>query len=253
MQPAIGAPPPYPAVPEAFVGVWQRTLLEVRGTPAEDGWQVFWLQTPHWHGDLRLPATRPDFSGCARTADCAAEQVRWLARQKGFAGITEIGSTAGLTYCQWHRQVDFQPARAGRDYGRMVVDPAGNRLDEFGVDSDYRETWVRLDRSAGPCAAWHRGGAGATQFGERHFGELLLVAGACFIFLRDRGLPLPPGDCLATLVTGPGAAAWLDMEISFGDWVPSRGTGVVTHSTLPWCEGRTRGGDGGWQALPAGR
>lgn len=230
-----GPPPPYRPVPDAFLGVWQRTLLEVDGTPAETGWQVFWLQTPHWHGDLRLPADRPDFSGCTSAADCTDTQRVWLAAQKGFAGITEVSRVAEHTFCQWHRQVDFQPPRAGRDYGRMVLASRGEQLEEFGVDSDYRERWVRLGRSAGPCAAWRRSGVMATDFGE-----LLLVAGACFFHLRDRADPLPPGNSLATLAASHGASL-LDMEISFGDWDHSSGTGVVTHSTLPWCEGQRRG------------
>ncbi len=241
-----GGPPPWPAVPETFVGVWQRTLLEMRGAPAEAGWQVFWLQTPHWHGDLRVPANRPDLSGCAQLADCSSAQRRWLAGQKGFAGITAVSHAAGQTYCQWHRQVDFQPARDSRDIGRMVLGGDGRVLDEWGVDSDYRETWVRLDRSAGPCAAWRRRAATATDFGE-----LLLVAGACFFHLRDRPAPLPIGQSLVTLARSPEAAALLDMEISFGDWDPATRTGVVTLSTLPWCEGRRCDGRG-WQAVAMG-
>lgn len=228
------APPPYGPVPDAFLGVWQRTLLEVNGTPAESGWQVFWLQTPYWHGDLRVPAQRPDFSGCRQVADCTAAQRGWLAGQKGFAGLTEISRVAADTYCQWHRKIDFQPARAGRDYGRMILDESVARLDEFGVDSDYHETWVRLDRSAGPCAAWRGAGTAASAIGE-----LFLVAGACFFHLRDRAAPLPPGDSLSMLVTSYGAAL-LDMEISFGEWDCASGSGLVTHSTLPWCEGQRR-------------
>jgi hypothetical protein len=232
-------------VPEEFLGFWQRTLLEVAGAEREAGWQVFWLQTRRWHGDLRVPVQRPDFAGCRSLADCVPEQRRWLAAQKGFAGITEISAGPGpddstATFCQWNRVVDFQPARPTRDYGRIVFHPGGGALDEIGVDSNYRETWVRLPQSMGATAAWRKDGSDAG------FGELLLVAGNCFFYLRDRAGAVPAGISLAEIANSPDATMCLDMELSAGRWEMTSQSGVVTHSTLPWCEGRSIGADDGW-------
>jgi len=239
-------------VPAAYVGVWQRTLLDVAGAEREAGSLVFWLQTPHWHGDLRLPDRRPDFAGCNRLADCTPEQRRWLVRQKGFAGITQISAAPAhdgnpASYCQWHRQVDYQPTRQTRDYGRIVFYPDGQTLDEFGVDAEYRETWVRLPHSAGPTAAWRRPTPWAVgSDAAPSFGELLLVAGSCFFYLRDRAVQLPAIDHLEAVVDDPAATAYLDMELSTGRWDADAQAGEVVHSTLPWCEGRTIRADAGW-------
>jgi hypothetical protein len=228
---------PYAAVPAAYLGVWQRTLLEAPGRAPDTTSTVFWLQTAHWHGDLRLPAQRPAFFGCRGVADCTPAQRRWLASQQGFAGITEVSAVPGAgddtTFCQWHRQVDFQPARPHRDFGRMVFSNGGATVDEYGVDADYRETWVRLPQSTGASGAWRSEPDTAGPFGE-----LLLVAGTCFFFLRDRRAPLPAVDDLQAVANRSDGALLLDMELSFGHWNAAAGTGTILHSTLPWREGQ---------------
>ncbi len=220
---------------------------------------VFWLQTPHWHGDVRVPAARPDFYGCTALAQCTPAQRQWLAGQKGFAGLTEVtertvapaaaasaqpiaaADTGAITCCQWHRQVDFQPARPDRDFGRIVFFDNGAALDEFGVDAAYRETWVRLPHSVGPTDAWRRAADG--------FGELLLVAGACFFYLRDRRQPLPAANDLLALSHRDDAPALLDMELSFGRWDIGAAAGEISHSTLPWREGKALAFGSGWSPV----
>ncbi len=170
--------PPAP-VPDAYLGVWQRTLLEtpsVRDTRS----RVWWLQTPRWHADLRIPPGRPDFSRVDQLADCSDAQLAWLATQEGFCGLTQVDGD----HCIWHRQVDFQPASSRRDIGRMAFD--GERVTETGVEANYLEVWERRPRS--------RGGSAALELlGER--GALparptwLLIAGDCFIFVRARAHP----------------------------------------------------------------
>ncbi len=251
MSGGAGAAARYPAVPPAFLGVWQRTLLEGPGIRTDTTASVFWLQTPHWHGDVRLPAERPDFSGCGSLADCNIAQRRWLAGQKGFAGLTEVTtvrapaatSAPPETYCQWHRLVDFQPTARSRDYGRIVFRDAGAAMEEYGVDAPYHETWVRLPQSVGSAQAWRRDGPDGAGFGE-----LLLMAGDCFFYLRDRLRALPPARDLLALVDAPEAAALLDMELSFGQWDAVAGSGVITHSTLPWREGKALARSAGWTA-----
>jgi hypothetical protein len=220
------------AVPDAYLGVWRRRLLETAGTRDERS-QVAWLQTPRWHADLRLPADRPDFSGVNQLADCDDGQLSWLARQQGFCGITRVEGAC----CAWQRQMDFQPANGSRDIGRMAFD--GERLIETGVESDYLEIWERLPQS--------RGGTAALELVVEH-GELparpawLLVAGDCFMFVRGRTHPLPCAADLPELIARvrPSRAQlldWLNVEISFGHRTgptPWR----IEHSTLPCREGQ---------------
>jgi hypothetical protein len=218
--------------------------------------RVFWLQTRDWHGDLRLPADRPDFAFCDGLSATTPEQRLWLARQQGFAGITEVRAVAEVdpraavppvTLCQWHRHFDFQPPRQDRDIGTMVFVDDGWQLEEYGVDHDYHETWRRLPESVGPTSAWARA-PGAAGGGA----ELLLIAGACFFLQRARRRAWPPrsaGAALVDLVSGGGMDDLLDMELSFGRFDPPSGRCTILHSTLPWREGAIESATDRWQPL----
>ena len=89
------------AVPEAYHGVWQRTLLRMSDGTEDTTTRVFWLQSAHLHADLRIP-------------DPAPKLPHERAAQAGFAGLTE----ASLGRCQWHRIIDFHPD-SGTDIGNM--------------------------------------------------------------------------------------------------------------------------------------
>ncbi|OGU36973.1 MAG: hypothetical protein A2199_03755 [Hydrogenophilales bacterium RIFOXYA1_FULL_63_33] len=217
-------------VPNAYLGVWRRSLLEtadLRDTHSH----VFWLQTPRWHADLRLPAGRPDFSGVRSLAECSEVQLAWLARQQGFCGVTQIDGTR----CTWHRQMDFQPANGSRDIGRMVFD--GERLTETGIETDYLETWERLPPSRGGTAALEL----VMEAGEPPIRPTwLLVAGACFMYVQGRSYPLSDAPDLPHLIARmqPSHAQlldWLNVEISFG-YRMGPNPWRIEHSTLPFRE-----------------
>ena len=225
-------------VPDAYLGVWRRTLLE---TPAlrDTRSRVWWLQTPRWHADLRIPAERPDFSGVGALSECSDAQLDWLATQQGFCGVTQVDGDR----CIWHRQMDFQPADGSRDIGRMSFD--GERVTETGVEADYLEIWERL-----PCS---QGGSAALELVTER-GKLpprptwLLITGEFFIYVRGRTHTLPanahrrPVADLAGGIAGvqPARAhllGWLDMEISLG-YLNGAAPGTIRHSTLPFREGQ---------------
>jgi hypothetical protein len=225
-------------VPDAYLGVWRRTLLE---TPAlrDTRSRVWWLQTPRWHADLRIPAGRPDFSGVSALSECSDAQLAWLATQQGFCGVTQVDGDR----CIWHHQMDFQPAGGSRDIGRMAFD--GERVIETGIEAPYMEIWERL-----PCS---QGGSAALELVVER-GELppratwLLIAGECFIYVRGRMHALPanahrhPVADLAGGIAGvqPARAqllGWLDMEISLG-YLNGAAPGTIQHSTLPFREGQ---------------
>src|SRR5437660_710150 len=106
-------------VPARYRGVWRRTLL-AEPDNVDTVSTVLWLQTSRWHADIRIPAGRPSFAGVESLADCSDEQLRFLARQAGFAGVTEIDLAAAPEICRWRRRWDVQPPAATADAGRMV-------------------------------------------------------------------------------------------------------------------------------------
>lgn len=224
---ATGSPAP---VPDAYLGVWRRSLLEAAGLRDERS-QVFWLQTPRWHADLRIPAGRPDFSGVRRLADCDGAQLAWLAHQQGFCGVTQVEGDC----CTWHRQMDFQPANGSRDIGRMMFN--GERVTEAGVEADYREIWQRLPSSRGGTAALELVAEAGEQAARPTW---LLVAGDCFMYVRGRAQPLPAATDLARLIARAQPSRsqlldWLDVEISFG-YRMGPNPWRIEHSTLPFRE-----------------
>ncbi|UZH11664.1 MULTISPECIES: hypothetical protein [unclassified Halomonas] len=137
-----------PATPQAFRGVWQRTLY---AEPAKEPYQqadtttqVYWIQGKHWHADLRLPTDSPDFAGITGLDDCNRRQLEWLAGLTAFAGITQIDSELGL--CTWHRYQDLCPSLE-RDVGLLRwID--GNILEERHPHGQYVEHWQRLANDA---------------------------------------------------------------------------------------------------------
>ena len=91
---------------------------------------VWWLQTPHWHADLRIPAGRPDFGAVRSLHDCSEAQLRWLLTQEGFAGLTVVDGVAeaGIARCRWLRRIDHAESRVA-DVGGLRFDAEG-RLEE---------------------------------------------------------------------------------------------------------------------------
>lgn len=219
-------------VPAHYLGVWQRRLLE-SPSASDSASRVYWLQTPLWHADLRIPANRPDFGDVSSLPECSAAQLAWLATQQGFVGITQVEDTR----CTWQRQADFQPDSGKRDIGHMTF--CGDRVIETGAEAEYLEIWQHLPESRGECAALQLENEYGTS--ARH-PTWLLWAGAYFVYVRARRHPLPAAGNLSQLIdkSQPSRSQlldWLDFEISFG-----RRTGPdawrIERSTLPFREGK---------------
>lgn len=220
-----------PTVPARYRGVWRRKLLIAPGVSDTES-TVLWLQTSRWHADIRIPARRPSFAGVAALADCSDDQLRFLACQQGFAGITEVDLEPMPEICRWRRRWDVQPPAATPDAGRMVFRDA--RITESGLHGDYLEEWERLPDSRGD----------SVELVDEH--GCLLIAGKHVMRVaprrREWPVDLAPGASLEQLVEAalPSDRArvigWLDFEISFGRL--EDGAWTVLHSTLPWLEGR---------------
>lgn len=223
--------PPSDPVPQHYIGVWQRKVLE-QGADLDTASQVYWLQTAHWHADLRIPAGRPDFSGIRDLHECDRAHLDWLATQQGFFGMTEVDGAR----CHWRRFADFQPDSGHRDVGQMAFND--ERLIEVGCEADYLEVWQRLPEGTGGSAVLERAPPAGGQAGRRTW---LLVTGSWFAYVRERLDVLPSAASLARLVeeTRPPRErllAWLDFEISLGHR-EGRQPWRIEHSSLPFREG----------------
>ncbi|MHB1677212.1 MAG: hypothetical protein ACYCSS_06710 [Sulfuriferula sp.] len=212
------------AVPVAYQGLWRRTLLE---TPAGRDIDsiVYWLQTEHWHADLRIPAQRPDFSHVQSLNQCTPVHLQWLLRQEGFAGVTQVDGER----CEWHRRMDYR-SDVGQDIGNMRF--REGFLEEFGVERQYRELWrhepLAFRRFSAECMP-----PDAPR-------QLLLRAGEFFMHVRPRDVRHEAARHLWARVDTHSAnlndmRQLADFEISFG--THQDGELRILLSTLPWLEG----------------
>ena len=214
-----------PLVPPAYTGVWQRKLL--RTPKIEDTTtQVFWMQTPSWHADIRVPASRPAFEGKSALDQLNKSELMELAKQQGFCGTTVVDGNI----CRWLRKYDFQPPSGANDIGRMEFD-GPDRVFEYGVEAEYFEIWERLPGSNGKTFAMRESDDPLS---------MLLGAGEYVMSVRPRTASLPVASDLVTLATGKNGQVLrdiLDFEISLGRRVTAD-EWKIELSTLPWRQGR---------------
>jgi hypothetical protein len=226
-------------VPPAYIGVWRRTLL--RTPDLEDTTStVYWLQTDCWHADVRIPAERPALAGKTALGQLTHDELLALARQQGFAGITEVNGDV----CRWHRRVDFQPPSGFNDVGRMVFQTADRCL-EYGLEQEYFEIWERLPGGAGETLA--------LALPEQR-PVWLLAAGDYAMRVQARCGTLPKCESLLVLACDADNATlrrWLDLEISFAQRERD-GRWMVRHSTLPWLVGTELADSDALRAAAAG-
>lgn len=218
-------------VPANYVGVWRRSRLRRGSAPWDFSTRVFWLQTPRWHADIRVPADRMDFSGVQSLAECSDEQLRALLLQEAFCGVTTVEGDV----CRWSRQIDYR-LRDTDDFGRMVFN--GEDVEEIGIATDYYELWHKLHDSVGRSFALECVGDSESEEGTAY----LCVAGDYFIYARNRAMWTSPAVRARRKIEQGTASrseieAFLDFEASFGKIVA--GVGTITMSTLPWREGET--------------
>lgn len=223
------------AVPASYMGVWQRHLLETSDLK-DDSSLVLWMQSRHYHIDVRVPAKCTGFQPANALQDYSDDQLLLLASQQGFAGLTRVTSNSALSsdVCQWQREIDFQPPTDSRDIGKMVFTNA-NTVIETGVDDNYLEVWRRLDNSQTPCT--FNMIAGINQQGLKA-PAYLMCAGNYVAYARPRAVSLPKATSFVNAIQKyqPNRALlldWLDMEISFGEMVDENHW-QIKYSTLPF-------------------
>jgi hypothetical protein len=220
-------------VPKAYLGMWRRALLEQAGV-IDTTTTVLVIQTEQYHADIRIPAYRPQFDNTDYLEDCTSDQLRWLATQQGFTGITQIIGNVS----QWLRDYDFQPFNHQRDIGEMNFE-SDNVIVETGVDVEYREVWERISDSHQNLSVMHMTGE------NRHGVKVparLFTANKTFAYVRPRSVQLPIAASMTEAINSynPNPETvfdWLDFEISFGE-IHDQHYGVITLSTLPFKEGK---------------
>jgi hypothetical protein len=219
------------------MGVWQRYLLETSSIK-DDSSMVLWMQTQHYHIDIRLPASHTNIGSASILADYSKDELLILATQQGFAGLTQVTSSTAQSsdICQWVREIDFQSPTDTRDIGKMVFTDA-NTVIETGLDDPYLEVWRRLENSEEPCFF-------EFTIGKNRHGiqtpAYFMRTGKHVAFARPRSVILPKAPTLVHAIQSHKPAReqlldWLDMEISFGE-ILDNNHWQIKYSTLPFKE-----------------
>jgi hypothetical protein len=224
-------------VPTNYIGVWQRELLETV-TNKDASSLVLWMQTQHYHIDLRIPASRENLREAKSLQDYSGDELLLLASQQGFAGITQVtpANAQSSDVCQWLREIDFQPQTDARDIGKMAFIDA-NTVIETGIDEAYLEVWRRLENSQQPFS--FRFTTGKNRQGLE-VPAYLMRADKFVAYARPRALTLPKAPSLNHAIhtykpTREQLLNWLDFDISFGEMLDETHW-KIKHSTLPFRE-----------------
>lgn len=218
------------AVPDWLRGVWTREWIQ-EGKAKSNTLDVNYLQTPTYFADIRIPKDRTRFPNAQSFADLTDQQLRLLARQNGFTGLT---TTSGPV-ATWNHDIQFQPSDGAPDRGRLQRIALG-RMHEHGLDGSYIESWRSTTGGDGHFLVIR----------VKHTGRLLrtlVVVGNRFVYVRNRAVDLPAAASFEALFDSTKASRaqieeYLDCEFSVGR---VRGGSVpweIEQSTLPWREGR---------------
>jgi hypothetical protein len=216
-------------VPVWLRGVWTREWIQ-KGKAKSDTLDVHYLQTPTYFADIRIPKDRPRFPNAKSFADLTDQELRLLARQNGFTGLT---TTSG-SVATWNHDIQFQPSDGTPDRGRLQRNGPG-RIHEHGLDASYIEAWKSTS-------------GGEERFlviRVEHAGRLvktLVVVGNQFIYVRNRAVDLPTAESFEALIDSSKASraeieVYLDCEFSVGRIRGESGLWEIEQSTLPWREG----------------
>jgi hypothetical protein len=217
-------------VPGWLWGVWTRDWIQ-KGKVRTNTVNVYYLQTPTYFSDVRIPKDRPRIAGAASFTDLSDGDLRLLAKQSGFIGSTTmVGAVA-----TWHHDMQYQPPDGTEDTGRLQRMAKG-RMQEHGLDGSYTDAWRSVTN------------------GQRHFlvirtlrfGRLfraLVVVGDHFVYARNRATELPRAASLDALIESTQATRkqiveYLDCELSAGRVRGGSVPWAIEESTLPWREGR---------------
>jgi hypothetical protein len=212
--------------------MWRRTLLE-NADGVDNTCLVLWIQTDQHHVDIRIPSSRPVFSPVSQLSDYTLDQLKCLADQEGFTGITQVEANIA----EWVREQDYQTFNYRRDIAEMRFEN-DSTLIEIGVEDSYSECWEKLANSNKNL------GMKKTLGKDRHAKKVparLFTANNIFAYVRPRTAKLPDAKSLAAAIdtyhpSKETLLDWLDFEISFGQ-IKDKNQGYIMHSTLPFREG----------------
>lgn len=216
--------------PDQFIGSWQRT------TP--DNARSFWLQSRHLYAYLTIPHDRPDFSGKSSLAECSFDELMWLAGQDGAAGACIIESSDVL---HRRRQIDYAPTRGKPFLRRMRREDS--LLHEESLRGTDQVTWQNISGDNAEIIAFRfQDESLSADFAEPYKG-VLLIAGDCFMFARDRSVYALQAESLQVLAECKDYGVeelipLLDFEISYGLRTGGALPWEIKLSTLPFREGK---------------
>lgn len=196
----------FPQVPKIYQGAWRRDFIRRSNGEFDDTTECWWLQSPTYHIDLRIPADRPTVR---KTNDIEAldEEARHrLDRQTAWVGVTQVEGS----HCQWWPFAAIPQLGEDADIGLMKF-LSKDEVIETCPEGRYQERWLRGSRADRRCVGLRL--------------ESIVPVGVrlTLVFLDDMaGLALERDGVLAEVQIAASS--------NYGGW-------LVIRSSLPWAEG----------------
>ncbi len=216
-------------IPAWLRGVWTREWLQ-EGKVRSNTLDVHYLQTPSYFADMRIPKELGHMPEAKSFADLTESQLRLLAGQEGFTGLTTISGAVAT----WNHDIQFQPSQGTPDRARLRR-IAPDRMHEHGLDGSYVEAWKSTGNGDGRFLVIRVAHAGRLV-------KTLVVGGNRFIYVRNRAVDLPPARSLVSLIDSRTTdraqiEEYLDCEFSMGQVQGGSAPWEIEQSTLPWRRG----------------
>jgi hypothetical protein len=249
-----GTTPTSHGVPAWTLGCFRRRCITFFNGDSDESTLVLWLQSRGLTADLRLAPDRPRPTSRDALSELSLAELTRLAEVEGGITATRFESTSSSDVelagtMHWPDWTAFQVHAKWPEPGQLRR--VGDCLTEFAPSGAYVEDWRLQPSGEGPLV-------GLTLLEEReartgqllHQGGGLVIAGDHALFVRGRAVELPRVARLAELMERAAAEPAL-LEAIFGfeaSYARRDGTGrfVITHSTLPWREGKPLLSTGGF-------
>lgn len=136
------------SVPSIYLGAWRRDYIRRANGDFDNTTECWWLQSPRYHIDLRVPVDRPRVSKVHVLDAIDDEAKQRYSRQTAWVGVTEVEGDR----CQWSPIAAIPELSSEPDIGLMEF-KTEDELIETCPEGRYVERWLRASRANQRCVS----------------------------------------------------------------------------------------------------
>jgi hypothetical protein len=134
------------SVPHIYHGAWRRDFIRRANGDFDNTTECWWLQSPRYHIDLRVPIDHPSASDAHALDALNDEAKQRYSRQTAWVGVTEVAGER----CQWSPFAAIPKLSSEPDIGLMEFQTE-DELIETCPEGRYVERWLRASHANQRC------------------------------------------------------------------------------------------------------